>query len=204
MVYFTVHSKQTFLYFIILKEYRRVLFILIPIKMCNSGQDSKCLLNCPLELASSKGSWAWQPYRQLTSVSRVLRFSNPRFLQQNISSFFHIENCHENSSSAAARTVDFDKQQLFLPCMSQITSYQLPCLNSWRNRCTSWVGRAKRGDEIQKSPAVILHCLLPGAAVQARVCQIRFQTTPVLVYLIKMSYHSGRPSPRKIPWMAQS
>lgn len=66
------------------------------------------------------------------------------------------------------------------------------------------VGRAKRGDEIQKSPAVILRCLLPGAAVQARVCQIRFHTTPVLVYPIKMSYHSGRPSPRKIPWMAQS
>lgn len=66
------------------------------------------------------------------------------------------------------------------------------------------VGRAKRGDEIQQSPDVILHCLLPGAAVQARVCQIRFHATPVLVYLIKMSYHSERPSPRKIPWMAQS
>lgn len=39
------------------------------------------------------------------------------------------------------------------------------------------VGRAKRGDEIPESPAVILHCLPPGAAAQARVCQTRFHAT---------------------------
>lgn len=43
------------------------------------------------------------------------------------------------------------------------------------------VGREKRGDETQKFPAVILHCLLPGATVQARVCQIRFHAT--LIYI---------------------
>jgi len=32
LVYFTVRSKWTFLYFVILKEYKRLLFILIPVK----------------------------------------------------------------------------------------------------------------------------------------------------------------------------
>lgn len=126
LIYFTVHSKQIYLYSTLLKQFRRQLFVLRPVKMCISNQDLKCLLSFPLELASPKGSWARPPHRQLTSFSAVLGFFQPGDFCSRSYLSFHIENCHKNSSSAAERTEGFDKQQLFLSHLSQTPRYQLP------------------------------------------------------------------------------
>lgn len=142
LVYFTVHSEQIFLYLIIIK-YRRLLFILIPVKICNSGQDSNDLLTFPLTLASSKGSWAWQPYRQLTSVSKVLRFCSPKiFIAEPICLFtFRI----------VRRTAVLQLEGLWISTNSSFFCHACPrplqinCRNSWRIRRTSWGRQSEEG-----------------------------------------------------------
>lgn len=97
----------------------------------------------PLQLASSKVSWAWQPHRELTSVSRVLRFSTSKiFIAEPICLFtFRI----------VMKTAVLQLEALQISTNSSFFCHACPrpldinCHNSWRIRHTGWPGQSKAG-----------------------------------------------------------
>lgn len=176
--------------------------MLIPTKVCNSGQDSKCLFSTPACQFKGKLGMATSQRVNLcfqsAEIFQLQDFHSRTYLS------FHIQNCHENCSSAAGRTADFNKQQLFLPCLSKTTRYQLPQFMKNQTYRLAWT--EQRGEMKFRSflLSFFVACYLeqlfkPGF--------VRFDSTLcsfILVSLINMSYHSGLLSPRKIPWVVQS